>query len=112
MTEWKIEPGLLTEMRRLEAQRDPSAIPVVIQLKFAEPPAESTNDAALAQRLAVHKEAVLNCLSRHGFTGTLRENVLAGSLESELTRDQIAALSDLQQVKRIIFNRLYEGVTL
>ena len=108
MTESKIEPRLLAEIRRLEAKREPSAISVVIQLAFDEPPAESTTYAALAQRLAVHKEAVLHCLSRGGFTGTLQENVLAGSLEGELTRDQIAAVSDLNEIKRIVFNRLDE----
>jgi len=49
-----------------------------------------------------------DCLSRRGFTGRLQENVLARSLEGELTPDQIATVSDLKQVKRIVFNRLDE----
>jgi hypothetical protein len=108
MNESIIEPRLMTEIRRREAMGAPSPISVLIQLNVDQPPAESTTYPALAQALAVQKKAVLDCLSRGGFKGTVQENVLAGSLAGELTPNQIATVSDLKQVKRIVLNRLDE----
>jgi len=102
----KIEPRLLEELRRLEAAghvRD--SIPVIIQINPESRWQEAATYEGLRQRLRENREVILDRLARSGFSDRIRENVLAGSLETQLTRDQITAVAELAPVKRVILNR-------
>jgi hypothetical protein len=107
MDESKIEPRLRGEMRLMEQEdRGGDRISVLVQIAAEEPTAEVTTYAALEKRLRASVGVVKERLTALGFEGKIHENVLAGSLELDLTIDQIAAVSGLAEVKRVILNRV------
>ena len=106
MNESKIEPRLRDEMRRVEKGSPGGRIAVLVQISAEEPTAEVTSYEALGKRVRAGVEAIQSRLKQLGFDGELHENVLAGSLETELTGAQIEAVSELADVKRVVLNRV------
>lgn len=107
MDESKIEPRLRREMGRLEEEgRAGAPIPVLVQIASEEAAGDATSYEALAKRLHAGVQAIGERLAQSGFAGPMQENVLAGSLELRLTSEQIAAVSGLAEVKRVILNRI------
>ena len=107
MNESRIEPRLLAEIRRLQGEgRVDERVSVLVQIATGQRTDDATTYAALEKRMRAGAQAVKQSLERLGFNGEIRENVLAGSLELQLTIEQIAAVSDVAEVKRVVWNRV------
>lgn len=103
--ESKIEPRLRQEIRRLE-QEGRASEPISVLVQIAADAGEASTYAALEKQLRASLGAIRDRLAEAGFQGAIHENALAGSLELALSSGQIAAVSGVAEVKRVILNRV------